>query len=297
MIRRCDTDRAESPQALPKTADIALLALDVDGTLVRPDQTVAPEVVRAVQNARSRGVRVCLATGRSLIETLPVWEQLGIEASQHTEPMVTLGGALVAEPHTHRTLWHRPIAPATATACVEAFRAAGRSAMGIVDRWRWGMDYLFLPGDDHGEAHTKWLAKMPDVVVRQVEDLDDGPDILRINCIVEPHEAEVLEARLRERLGKSMTLHAIYAPNYNVTVVEAFHPEANKWTALRYVAQGLGIGRSRIAAVGDDVNDLPMLRGAGLGVAMPGASQAVRDAADLVASEGLAGCIDSLSPE
>lgn len=297
MISRCHGDGEDSTPALSRSRDIALLALDVDGTLVRPDQTVEPEVVRAVGDARRRGVRVCLATGRSLIETLPVWEQLGIEASQHTEPMVVLGGALVSEPHTHRTLWHKPIAPATAAACVEAFREAGRSAMGIVDRWRWGMDYLFLPGADHGEAHAQWLAKMPDVVVRQVDGLDDdGPDILRINCIVQPNEASELEGRLRDRLGETMTLHAIYAPNYDVMVVEAFHAEANKWTALRYVAQGLGVGRSRIAAVGDDVNDLAMLRGAGLGVAMPAASHAVRDAADCVAENGLAGFIDSLTP-
>lgn len=276
-------------------AEVGLVAIDVDGTLILPDQTVPLDVAHAIIRARQRGLRVCLATGRSLIETLPAWRQLSIPADQHTEPMVTLGGALVCEPHTHRTLYQKPIRRDVARACVEAFAAAGRSAMAIVDRWRWGMDYLFVPGADHGSAYRRWLGQMPDVTVRQVEQIDpDAPDVLRINCIVEPHEAADLEADLRGRLGETMTLHAIYAPNYDVTVVEAFDAQANKWTALRYIAQGFGLGPGRIAAVGDDVNDLPMLRGAGLGVAMPQAPRAVRDAADRVATEGLATLIDSL---
>jgi hypothetical protein len=63
---------------------------------------------------------------------------------------------------------------------------------------------------------------------------------------------------------------------------------------VKYIAQAYRIGMGSVAAVGDDVNDLPLLSGAGLGVAMPDAPPTVRDAAGQVAERGLADFIYSL---
>jgi hydroxymethylpyrimidine pyrophosphatase-like HAD family hydrolase len=51
---------------------------------------------------------------------------------------------------------------------------------------------------------------------------------------------------------------------------------------LTAVAATWGIAAAEICAVGDDVNDLPMVRNAGLGVAMGNAVAAVQAAADHV---------------
>jgi len=53
-----------------------LLALDIDGTLVGPDQVVAPDVVAALAPAAEGGLRICLATGRSYAESVGIWRQL-----------------------------------------------------------------------------------------------------------------------------------------------------------------------------------------------------------------------------
>ena len=60
----------------------------------------------------------------------------------------------------------------------------------------------------------------------------------------------------------------------------------DKFAALRYIAQGYRIPAGRIAAIGDDVNDLGMIKAAGLGAAMPDAAPSVRDAADRTAEGG-----------
>ena len=56
-----------------------------------------------------------------------------------------------------------------------------------------------------------------------------------------------------------------------------------KWSGIRHVANGWGIDESEICAVGDDVNDIPMIRAAGLGIAMGNAQPAVKAAADRIA--------------
>ncbi len=275
------------------TTQYQLLALDVDGTLADANSRVTGEVVAAVNRAAAAGLRIVLATGRSHVETIDVWRQL--ELPEPHEPMVLIGGAIVSEPAAGRTLWHKPVGPDLAAEYAAALLDEGYSAAVILDVWRTGLDYLLVDGADIERVWERWFGKM-DVVIRRVgapAELGEHA-ALRINAVVDPEEAPVLEAKLIERFGDRLNIHAIYAPNYDVTVVEAFARGASKWTALRYIAQGYRIGPGRIVAVGDDVNDLPMIRNAGLGVAMPGATPAVRSAADALAEPSLPAFIDGL---
>ncbi len=67
---------------------------------------------------------------------------------------------------------------------------------------------------------------------------------------------------------------------------------------MRHLADDWGILPEEICAVGDDVNDIPMIRAAGLGVAMGNAVPRVKEAADRVAptndEDGLATVVDWL---
>lgn len=275
---------------------IEMLALDVDGTLVEADNRVAPEVGLAIADAVRAGIRVCLATGRSYRETVDVWRQIPWPQRHPHEAMALVGGALVSEPGTARTLYHKPIAPDDAAEFADALLEAGHSPLGIVDAWRWGFDYVTIPGKDFDRVRQEWFAQVPDVVVREVRTLGQQgqPPLLRVNAMVDADLAPRLEASMRERFGERLHIHAILAPNYGVTIVEAFSPRASKLQAVRYIAQAHRIGMGQVAAVGDDVNDMQLLEGAGLGVAMPAAPAAVKDVADATADAGLAAFIRSL---
>ena len=74
--------------------------------------------------------------------------------------------------------------------------------------------------------------------------------------------------------------HAASIPaGETVHVLEVFDAGANKWTAVDRLARECGVEASRIAAIGDEVNDESMIRHAGLGVAMGNAVPRVREAA------------------
>ena len=271
-----------------------LIALDVDGTLVNSDQTVPSETIDALEQAQDAGMKVCLATGRSLVETLPVWRQLRIKTP--CQPMVLIGGALVAEPDTGRTLYQKTIEPGLAGEYAKALGGRGYSAMAIVDPWRHGLDYYLVKSDDADEVRTRWFSQM-NVKVRYVSSLGtDGqtPEILRINAVAEPAAAEAMGLELAEQFAGRLNIHSIVAPNYGITVVEAFAPATSKWAAVTYIAQSLRVPAGRIVAVGDDVNDLSMIRSAGLGVAMPWAPASVKASAKAVAEPDLARFIRGL---
>jgi hypothetical protein len=263
-----------------------LLALDVDGTLVGPDGVVGQDIRTAIVAARAAGLAVCLATGRSYREGRGVWEQLRLEAPH--EPMVAVGGAMVCQSDTGRTLYHRGMPREVARGFGSALNDRGHVAMALVDGWRHAVDYLVTGGGDHHAAGKDWFSKM-DVRVRQVAGLADAPAdmaILRISAVVEDGQARQMAAELSRQFDGQLNVHAILAPNYGVTVVEAHAVGADKMTALRYVAQPMRVGAGLIAAVGDDVNDMPMVRGAGLGAAMGHAPEALKAAADVIVGDG-----------
>ena len=279
---------------------IKLLGLDVDGTLITPDQLIPGDVVEAIYDAVSKGLKVCIATGRSYAETINIWKQLKFPPKVLCEPMILIGGAMVSEPTTGRTLYHKPFHPQLAKRCGEILHNTGYSPMGFVDRWRCGFDYVYIPGADDNSTKKRWFNQMLHVKIRNITSFAEGPDekiphILRINAVVDniTHGKRV-ESELRKHFGEELNVHTILAPNYGVVIVEIFANKTSKWEALKYIAQGHRIGPGAIAAVGDDVNDLPMIRGAGLGAAVANAKDEVKAAADIVAEDGLADLIRNL---
>ena len=215
-----------------------LLALDCDGTLADRSSVVGPDVIEAVQAAEAAGLKVCVATGRSFIEVLPVWRQLGL-AGPRFEPIVCIGGALVAEAPTGRTLFEQPIPRELAVSFSRALAEAGYSAMAFVDGWRYDADYYLTDVGNVDRADGHWFRQM-DVRVVRVKDFGDLPEMpepLRISALVDPADGPALEARLNETFAGQLNLHTILAPNYGVTIVEAFAAEVNKFTGVQYVAQ------------------------------------------------------------
>ena len=79
-----------------------------------------------------------------------------------------------------------------------------------------------------------------------------------------------------------LSVHVIRSPRYRDWLCEIAPAGVTKWSGIMAVAREWGLGAAEICAVGDDVNDLPMIRAAGLGVAMGNAVAEVQAAADRV---------------
>ena len=102
-----------------------------------------------------------------------------------------------------------------------------------------------------------------------------------------------LEAELDRLLPGQLSLHTIRSPRYSDWLCEIAPAGVTKWTGVARLAAGWGIGSAEICAVGDDVNDLPMVCGAGLGIAMGNGRPELRRAADrVVRSHDAEGMLD-----
>lgn len=260
----------------PLLAQVSLLAIDIDGTLVVKGDHVPPASRVAVRRAVDHGLRVMLATGRRYRTTRLVVEQIGVPLAA-----VCLGGALTKDENG-------------ATLASEAFAAPQLARLlELARRHRLNLllqrDSFERPGPDFiADAAGSWNVNMRRYmeVNGNVGHVDPAPeasnydDILMLGCFAERAPLADLQRDI-DALGEFSTVLVVSkkTPGWYLEVILA---HVNKWTALQRFAAGIGVPESAICAVGDALNDLPMLRGAGLGVAMGNAEAKVQAAADWV---------------
>jgi hydroxymethylpyrimidine pyrophosphatase-like HAD family hydrolase len=283
MMPRRTTDRDDrSPRHLTPSPPrrFRLLALDVDGTLLDRDGRLRPATAEAVASAARAGLRPVLCTGRRYRRALPVARELGLDA-----PLVCNSGAIVKDPADHRTLWRADLEPGLFGALLELFRARDEPIVTFCDRGPSGLDFTIAacptgrPGFDeyvalnreHAEIDPRWA------------DRRSGHFHL---CAVGERPAMLeLEGAVLDAFPGLVRTFVQRSPRYTGWMCEVLDESASKWSAVLHLAALWGVDPSEICAVGDDMNDVPMLLGAGLGVAMAHAPAPVLEAADLVAGD------------
>ena len=245
-----------------------LLVFDLDGTLLGPDHRLSP-ATHAALGTLSRQFWITLATGRSLASAVPFVTALGV-----TVPVILYNGAVVYDFLVGRALYERRLT-------VEEARAALRIARGFpvdAEVYRDIHDpTLYVERVTPRIARFRMKEKLP---TREVGDLFSFLDFppLKLLLLGEP---EVL-GELQRELGRA--LPGITAVRSEVDYLEVLPRGASKGAALRFLCDRLGIPRDEVVAVGDQLNDLEMVRWAGIGVAMAHGPAELRRAADLVIS-------------
>lgn len=272
-----------------------LVALDLDGTVLSPTGHVTPRTRDAIRAVTARGIRVCICTGRTWSESKTV-----VDEGQLTGPGVFVGGAVVNEMATGEILASSHIDPQLARDVCRTFHESGLAAMayqagghGDVD-WLLSAEYPMPPGV------TRWLAHFGSSH-RSVAHLESfaHEHTVRISTDDLISRCDEVAIRLFERFGQRIYLHQITVPSQGIEVVEVFDAAVNKWEGLLQVAKLTNLDPRAIVAVGDDINDLPMLRNAAWALAMGNAKPQVHEVVHQTigsnADDGLAAFLETLA--
>lgn len=267
--------------ATPRAGAIRLLALDVDGTVCNSRHEIADSTCAAIARVRAAGIRVVLATGRRYRDTLPVAARLGIDA-----PLVTASGALVKDPRSHATLERAAFDAEVLAGVLRLIVERGHEPILHSDSYAAGFDFHCrrLPDPAAMTSGVDEYLRVNRQLADVRPDLHQAPPAgIFAGFAMGPHGAmRDLEAALHGAWPGRLAVHTIRSPRYCDWMCEIAPVGFTKWSGLVAVAGRLGIPPAAICAVGDDVNDLPMIRAAGLGIAMGNATADVRAAASHV---------------
>lgn len=262
---------------------IKLLVLDVDGTVTNSRHEVTDATCRAIARVRAAGVRVMLATGRRYRDALPVAERLGL-----VEPLVTASGALVKQPGDHATLHCAAFATGVLSQVVALVVTRGHEPVLYTDSFADGFDFhcrsLAAAGAGAGSGGFGEYLVRNASLARVTPDLERAPpaDAFAGFAMGPQEPMQALECELQARFPAQLSVHTIRSPRYRQWLCEIAPAGVTKWTGVAALAAAWGIRAEEICAVGDDVNDLPMVRAAGLGLAMGNGRPELQAAADQV---------------
>jgi Cof subfamily protein (haloacid dehalogenase superfamily) len=273
-----------------------LIAIDIDGTLLSPQSRLTDRTRDAVHEAIEAGFVITLATGRNWTESRTILTDLGFAG-----PCVFVGGAMVVDTRDGQTLYCQRMQAGLARELCAMLESDGHAACALQHTAVAGVDYLISDADGISDALTRWLAVTAAthrrVPVGQLA-RDGHEHTVRVGVVAPTEQVRALQSRLDGQFGGRIVQHAIHVPAYGVDVLEAFDPQVSKWRGIREIAARHGIDDRQVIAIGDDVNDIPMLRSAGLGVAMGNARPGVRESAKLCiasnAEDGLARFLEAL---
>ncbi len=278
-------------------AEYQLVAIDLDGTLLSPTGEVTPRTRRAIHALLAKGMLVCFATGRNWTESRAVLEDVA-----HFSTAVFVGGAMVIDTDKKVTLYRTCMDPVLAGEVCAYLESHGHAVLALQDTDAAGVDYLASEGAVLNDATACWM-RLTRAQVHRAGRLGEHPHphTVRVGICADVAEVDRVVEELRSRFGDRILCQGIHVPGSGVQVLEVFDPAVNKWQGLLHVAKRHGIDPMRIIAIGDDINDLPMIRHAGLGVAMGNARLEIRAVADVVigpnSAEGLAEFLESLAAQ
>jgi len=256
---------------------IKMIVTDMDYTLLNKEKKISEGNKKALKAAMEAGVHVVLATGRLFSSATVYAKELDIRT-----PIIASNGAIIAESDLSEIYYEKTL---PYEAGVEMIR-------------------LCKERDLFCHLYTKdgiYTEKIVNISARYAQWNDKLDDENKINIIVVPNlyetmkleQKHVLKAvvvdkddakleEIRREINKTGIVNVSQSLPDNIEVMDK---EVSKGNSVAFLANMYGIHQEEIMAIGDNENDLSMIKYAGLGVAVGNAEQCVIDQAQHVTGD------------
>ena len=256
--------------------EIRLVASDLDGTLLRPDETVSERTREAIMAVRRAGITLVLVTGRPPRALAPIAARIGVGGIA-----ICANGAVVWDLDAGTMVDVTPLAADLAAGLVRELREAIPGVLFAVElEHGFGREAGWTDGT--GPPRPRLVEReTPEVLEADALEMVTGPVVkllVRHPTLPFPEVAR----RARQAVGE----HAVVTWA-GTRLLEISAAGVTKAWALERLCARLGVRRQEVLALGDMENDLPMLAWAGHSVAVANAQPDVLDAADEVTASNL----------
>ena len=239
-----------------------LIASDLDGTLLNSKREISAENRAAIEYFQGEGGIFSLATGRA-------YQTGGQYSDVANGPSIFLNGAMVYDTVLKNALWKCPLC-GNVRKMIENINSE-IPTLGIEVWNEDGFDVLYRK--DASEMRFQGFFPVPDVISVTEARLPG----LGLTIVGEKERIDEALRWLRENYNDDY--HFIRAYDF---MIEVLDKSANKGTALMELAKILGISENKVLAVGDDINDIEMLKAAEVGFVPNNARDEIKEYADVV---------------
>ncbi len=253
---------------------IKMIAIDVDGTLLNSKKELTKKVKDTILRAQSVGIKVVIATGRPLSGIKSLLNELKL-ANQKDQYVICFGGGVVETTSENilleKTLTYDDYVDLEAISLKLGLHFHASTP-----------DRIYTANRDIGD-YTLYEANLVNLGI-SYRTPAEMKKIKIVKCMY-VDEQELLDHKIADH-----TPFAHLDNRIAFTKTAPFYYEANpkgvsKGSALRFLCQKLNLTSENLMAIGDEENDLSMIKYAGVGVAMGNAVPAVKQVAQVITED------------
>ena len=247
------------------------IVIDVDGTLLDSDKQISEKTVETIVDAQKRGKKIAIASGRSIAGIRKNASQIQLE--KFGGFVIAYNGTTVVNCKTGECIYNQMV---PGEILEPVYKEAVKAEVSIAVYNDAEKELIAANGV------TRYIdadARACDVAVRETDDFVKVVNFgfNKIMLSGEPDSMKNIEKHMRELFGDKVNVFRS-DPHF----VELLPKYVDKGVAVEKLMRYLDINREKVICVGDSINDMPMLRYAGMGVAMGNAQDKVKQAADYV---------------
>ncbi|WP_111937475.1 Cof-type HAD-IIB family hydrolase [Clostridium paraputrificum] len=246
-----------------------LIALDMDGTLLKGDNTISQETKKAINLAKEKGIKIVITTGRPIQGVMNYLEELDL--INDDEYVITYNGSSVYNTKTLEPIIRNGITGKDFKDIYKLSKSLGVEFHGFIDE-------CCIAPKENKYTETETLHNNIDVKIIDIEnDINDNDFIIKAMILDE-----------KEKLDEAVkNIPKEYFEKYNALrtvsfIFEFMNKDCSKSNALKALCKHLDISPNEVIAFGDGDNDIDMLQFAELGVAMGNSSHYVKSKADYI---------------
>ena len=265
-----------------------LVAMDLDGTLTDDRKQITKETLECLKDVQSHGVRLVLASARPSPGLLA--ESRLLEMPEHEGILMSYNGGRIVEAKTGNVLYETSMNLEMARRVLRKLEEYPVTV--ILDDGR-----QFYVTDPAGYK-VEYECQNNHMTCTKVENLADFISFPPVKFLmsVQPDNLKTVQEQIAHWLPKELVI--VQTADFYLEIIPAV---INKGEGLRQICRITGIPVSETVAFGDSENDIPLLRAAGIGVAMGNAAPEVKASADRVTGtnneDGIAQMLKAIKQE
>jgi Cof subfamily protein (haloacid dehalogenase superfamily) len=248
-----------------------LLVVDIDGTLLDVNNRISDIDKQALKEVVDSGTRVSLSTGRVVQASLRFLEQLELKGYH-----MFFDGALVYSPEKDEEVYVDPINADIIGEMIEYSRKIQ------LDFDLYSITQFFAERESQATDIRRDFFKL-DATIVDFREIQNKERFIKGTLVVSSAKEKQKARDFVEHFNNKLNFSWTKTPAYpDIDFINIIANDVSKGKALKALTSFMGISLNEVAAIGDGMNDIPLLTSSGLAIAMANAPDEVKTIADHV---------------
>lgn len=270
-----------------------MIVIDIDGTLLTSDGYITEETKEALLKAQEKGVMVILASGRISSSTITYAKSIGLNSYA-----ISGNGSVITEIETGKDIYTNCLGTKTTQNITDICKENSISCNVytlqeiLTEKIEYNILFYNIQNRELSEDKKTKINIYSDITKAVREKVDNNVSKITI-CDKDKSIFNSIIRKLREIKGievldVSHSSHKVIDVGSEKVDVDYFYTEVtkanvDKWYAVKYLSDKLGISTEEIICIGDNANDIMMVQNCGLGVILDNAAPIYKEKAKYVA--------------